>query len=1174
MLFDLGNIITLAVCVALILVFRQIDSNNKSIDKVKKFTDKLKIDLDAYIDGRNKSLQDAAVDLDVKQQHAIASVKRLEKFEEDFTTRSSQMEEKINGLTTVEKRIDDYDTIIKNLIEMTARAEDNLQTLSNHSKHFDKAFAKIKELEEKLSKVDAQIPALTEKFVEKNQEQLQNIGINLLDDFTNRTDVLGQQYEVYTQKCNELYKSIDTTIEQSFDNAAKKAELLEGSTFAKLKDESDKRSQEYLAAVEQKNVEIRRSTEDAISGFQQMAADFKNQLAQEMNTYEDSVRVEMENISSKLQDTIYQLDAKVNDFTKQTENRIEEFNTRMDNNDQRIELTFNETESKINTFKDDIKNNVHESAAKLEDMNREFAEKLQDMNREFAEKTVELEANFKDAESRIVSTADEKINQIQNMLSSQIAKIESEMQTTYGSLSDTLESKNTELLSEISTRFESYKSDVQYHLNTFEKVSGDISQMEEELRNQMEETKNGVVKDFDDFVHDQQSKQLSFEKSIQDGTIAINQELQGVQQELDNLKKRAYENVSDHLKLFEEDFFKDLKKRSDFVQTSVDKWTTEMEDKLNSLTEASESERRTFEYNYTEQLKAHLAELTEKFNEQSANYDSVMKNSEEDIHSKLADYEEKVNTFIEQCKTELENATASNKNYIDTNLESHKAEIKAQLDSQKREVASQVKDIVADVGIAREKADSSLETVKTDFATWSDRLNQQFNDTKEIFDERFSKLEANSAELITQVGTSFNQDVENYAAKVREEKERLVGELDSLKNQMTQSVTSYETRAEEVLNEFKKSYESMLEETGQKIREQNNDSNNKLRDLKAVVQEISSATDATQDKLHLRIRTEENEMNLKMDEIQKRLTGFIEQTKLFDRADEMKAELEEQMSELKTELSRIETFRQTTADIENQFTKIRRMDDEIVQKITKFEQEKKRIEILESDFNNLMTMSNTMDKKIAELKNANDELVSLQLEIRGYKDDLGKLNTLYDRLDKKNPILEQTMNGIDRSFANLQEIEKRIATCNLEVQKMPDQVADVKKDITRLLESNARVNDVIKKLDSLDDIIKDAETRIGEMNKAREWLARTETRLTEVSKEAQDQVRVMGEMLKQDNVGTVQKKVSQSGRLTVAQRNEIVKLAASGWTVSEIANNYKVSPGEIELILELNTRKS
>ena len=50
-----------------------------------------------------------------------------------------------------------------------------------------------------------------------------------------------------------------------------------------------------------------------------------------------------------------------------------------------------------------------------------------------------------------------------------------------------------------------------------------------------------------------------------------------------------------------------------------------------------------------------------------------------------------------------------------------------------------------------------------------------------------------------------------------------------------------------------------------------------------------------------------------MDELQKRLTGFFEQTKLIERADEMKAELEEQMSELKTELSRIETFRQTTA---------------------------------------------------------------------------------------------------------------------------------------------------------------------------------------------------------------------------------------------------------------------
>ncbi len=73
----LFNIITLVVSLLLILVFRQLDKNNKSIDKVKKYSDKIKTDLDTYFNTRSQALQDAAVELEVKQTQAIAAVKRL-----------------------------------------------------------------------------------------------------------------------------------------------------------------------------------------------------------------------------------------------------------------------------------------------------------------------------------------------------------------------------------------------------------------------------------------------------------------------------------------------------------------------------------------------------------------------------------------------------------------------------------------------------------------------------------------------------------------------------------------------------------------------------------------------------------------------------------------------------------------------------------------------------------------------------------------------------------------------------------------------------------------------------------------------------------------------------------------------------------------------------------------
>ena len=211
------NVITLFVCIAMVLIFRQMDANNKSIEKVKLFSDKLKKDLESYIEGRNESLQKAAIDLDTKEQQAIATVKSLQNFDKSFAVRAKEIEDQINALSEVETRIDGYDSIIKDLIDKTGRAEENLQHLSAQSKHFDATFKKIKEMQDKLLRLDSSIQGVTDKFSQQNQEQLQKIETSLLEEYNNRAATIGQQYDAYTQKCVLLLNEVDQKIQASFD---------------------------------------------------------------------------------------------------------------------------------------------------------------------------------------------------------------------------------------------------------------------------------------------------------------------------------------------------------------------------------------------------------------------------------------------------------------------------------------------------------------------------------------------------------------------------------------------------------------------------------------------------------------------------------------------------------------------------------------------------------------------------------------------------------------------------------------------------------------------------------------------------------------------------------------------------------------------------------------------
>ena len=182
---------------------------------------------------------------------------------------------------------------------------------------------KIKDLQEKLVQVDSAIPGLTEQFSMQNQEQLQKIETSLLDEYNNRAQMIGQQYDAYTQKCVQLLTEVDQKIQASFDAANKKATVLEDAVFKQLQEQSNRRKEEYIAAVEDKNVSIRKAIEAQINEIQDFAKKFRNQLGLEMGAYEESIRTDMQNISSKFQDTLQMLDNRIADFERTTVERIE-----------------------------------------------------------------------------------------------------------------------------------------------------------------------------------------------------------------------------------------------------------------------------------------------------------------------------------------------------------------------------------------------------------------------------------------------------------------------------------------------------------------------------------------------------------------------------------------------------------------------------------------------------------------------------------------------------------------------------------------------------------------------------------------------------------------------------------------------------------------------------------
>jgi DNA repair exonuclease SbcCD ATPase subunit len=253
------------------------------------------------------------------------------------------------------------------------------------------------------------------------------------------------------------------------------------------------------------------------------------------------------------------------------------------------------------------------------------------------------------------------------------------------------------------------------------------------------------------------------------------------------------------------------------------------------------------------------------------------------------------------------------------------------------------------------------------------------------------------------------------------------------------------------------------------------------------------------------------------------------------------------------------------SNVENQFAKIKRMEDEVNAKMSRFLAEQHRIEIMEDDFKKLLATSRSVEEKLSSLTENNDVLQEMQLKFRKLSDAIAETEEKYQRIEKKNQILDATNEGIDKNFKSLQDSEKTAGQFITTVEHLSIELTELKNAIDNLTRENSKAVETAEKLSSLDVQLSEIEKRIADMQKARQWLADLETRMNDVNREAHSQVKLAGELIKKENSRS---SFTEMGAPSATVREDVIALKRKGWTIDEISRSLKLSKGVVELILE------
>lgn len=1285
MIFTPGNIITFVICLFLLILFRHFDKNNRSIEKVKKFGDKLKDDLDVFIKERTLHLEESSLSLDVEQQRAIAAVKRLESIREDLVKREEELSGRTSTVNDMGSQLQTYEATMKQLLNMTAIAETNLSRITSESDFADSLGKKILATRKQIEEISVAIPLLREDFARSNRETLEAIHADSIATIGESISKLEQKVSLAQKESNETLSTaaekIKDLYQKAFSESAKRADSLEESSFQKLKEQAMERFSRYKANIEEKSAALNDMAKEKIQETQQLLKTFKTEWKTEASDFLEATRAEIRDLSAHADTNIASIEERIRSAEALSESRadkilaeIHQYNSNFESelaalsekssmsiaeldsnitgriseitetsqksaehiteeislldsslnaNVLRLESAFkNSLTMTVEGLKKDLSALSEKSTASLAEFDSIVEKRLMESN-ENSKKTADtisaeivrldsllessvanLDSTFKtnlahtvelinkelaliseksltslegldSSISNRISETKERTQKTAEEIASEISRLDSTFKANIARTVETVDSEIEKEMNRVEGKFIAATqgvedkitflgSDIHSRLDQYSKNILDVERLDTELRKTMLDTENRIVSDFSGFVQEQSSEQKAFQQKLFEQGDIVSNRMQSLEKELNELKSRAYDNVSEKLKVFEDDFFEDLATRGEAITAALDNWKVNVDARLDALTADSESSRADVEAVYALQLKERLSAINEQYRSQTDRLEEMIVSVETNLRSRITASDQSLLTFIEQYRSEFAHAKETAAQHAQNELDEHAATVQEALRKQEREIDIRTKEFVLFMDNSKTDAETVLGTIRNDFAAWQSRNESQLASAKSLLDDRLSALDTSVTSSIANLESTWQSYYKDFVAKTDDEKKMIKAELLELKTEIAESSEAFEKQTAEALKEFTEKWQSMTIDTERKLRETGVETDQTLRSLKVMVQEIRETVDQNREKLFGKVQADTLSLSQTLEDIDKKQKGFIAQTKIFERADQLKNALEMDIENLKAEVSRLDVYRESMNTLEQQYNKIRKLEEEATQKVSKFMAEKKRIDILETDFSHLIGLSDSVDKKIAELTLANDDLQQYQVQLRRFEESITDVNGRYERLEKKAGVLDQTVTGVDRAFETLKEFENLLQDYRKSMSEMPSELAGLRRDIDSLLENSDKVSLSVEKLDVLDSVLIDLETRTEKLQTAREWIARTETRLEEISKQSQDQLKLLGDLLKED--GSAKK---TKGAPPIGIRENVVKLAHQGWKVDEISRALHLSRGEVELILEL-----
>lgn len=1173
-MFDLGNLVAIGISLVLILAYRLLDRDNRSLEKVKKYADKLRDDLAQYADKRSEDLKAYAIDLEVHQKAAKEVLRRVQLAEEALNARAEQ----IGGMAA---RIAEYDKALAELRDMSARVDENLALIHDESAFVDGVARTLKTTREEIDVLKTLVPDIRSGIA----EDARRMADRLQGDFTteiatalgaagSRIDELREQIRqaseanaqanaVAAKNADEKQQAIEARLADAFKRAREEGEKLEDTSFQKLRDQIDARSTKLSEAIEERFNTLRDQAREKVAETQGLVKTFKAEWRKDADALLAEVKAAAQETAEQADARMAEAEARVVKADSLYEERYSRVEAKAQETAQAFQLKVRE---QLKAYQEDItarqaavrvtiKEGLAETKTEAESASRELSEVL---------------ATFK---SRIDETATEQTVLLTTLNEALVAagkKSDEAIAALSAKFTDRGADLENRVLSAFDIRATELREVVEQGLSRLEGMRLDADRMESALREAMAGVERRVEEDFALFGKDLASRQSHFEEEFRGESARIKTAVKDLDSDLNVLKSRAYADVSEKLKIFEDEFFSDLRARSEDANEKFAVWRAEMDERLAATIREADASRAETDKAWSEEARTRLLETQGRIQEQLDKLVSQVDAHRSAISARVGEADDALSGLKAAVKADLDDARAAADAYLNTELERWKHDSGERVRSAERQADADAKTLSEASEASRASFQEARAMMEANTASW-----------QADFVQAMERAEAERGAAVSALAASFKAEVESLVDHWEKERRKVLESAKLERDSLTRDVRALSDevgrfrqelaqKTAQALDDFTRSYDGLAQDAARKARESAASMSAQVEEYRRESRLLQEGFASAKAQMSGSLDDEKKNREKAFAEMDKQMAAFQSQTRLFERADELKSSLAEAMEAMKADLSRVESRRAEMAELETQYSRVKRLEDELGQKIARFLAEKRRLDTMEEDFKRLIALSQAVDQKLASVTASNDQLTQIQAEMRRLSSMADEAADKYDRVEKKSNILDATADAVDKNFQNIGELERNVRTMDAEVRELPDRIIDLKRSLDEVMAWKPRLDATVVRLDEVDSVLVDAEKRAAELQKAREWLARAETRFDELNKKTQDHLKLLNDLLKDEPASTRKDK----GAPPISVQETVRKLAHQGWKVEEIARAVKLSRGEVELILELGGSQS